>query len=63
MTMAPIAMSVDLQEELQKQLNIDEVFGFDVKGVHIGFDESTVVSWHFSKRPWDRKLKSTYRGL
>ena len=45
MTMAPIAMSVDLQEELQKQLNIDEVFGFDVKGVHIGFDESTVVSW------------------
>ena len=45
MTMAPIAMSVDLQEELQKQLNIDEVFGFDVKGVHVGFDESTVVSW------------------
>ena len=47
MTMAPIAMSVDLQEELQKQLNIDEVFGFDVKGVHIGFDESTVVDYHW----------------
>lgn len=45
MTMAPIAMSVNLQEELQNQLNIDEVFHFDVNGVHIGFDESTVVSW------------------
>ena len=45
MTMTPIAMSVDLQEELQEQLNIEEVFGFDFNGVHIGFDESTVVSW------------------
>ena len=45
MALAPISMSVNLQEELQKQLNIDEVFGFDVKGVHVGFDESTVVSW------------------
>lgn len=45
MALSPITMSVDLQEELQKQLNIDEVFGFDVNGVHIGFDESTVVSW------------------
>ena len=41
MALAPISMSVNLQE----QLNIDEVFGFDIKGVHVGFDESTVVSW------------------
>lgn len=45
MALSPITMSVDLQEELQKQLNIDEVFGFDVNGVHIGVDESTIVSW------------------
>ena len=45
MAIAPINMGVNLQEELQNQLNIDEVFGFDVAGVHIGFDESTVVSW------------------
>lgn len=53
MTLVPITMSVkeffgfggSLQEELQEQLNIEEIFGFDVGGVHIGFDESTVVSW------------------
>ena len=45
MAIAPINMGVNLQEELQNQLNIDEVFGFDVAGVHIGFDEGTVVSW------------------
>lgn len=45
MTMAPITMSVDIQKELQEQLNIEEVFGFDVGSFHIGFDESTVVSW------------------
>lgn len=53
MTLVPITMSVkeffgfggSLQEELQEQLNIEEIFGFDVGGVHIGFDESTAVSW------------------
>lgn len=45
MAIAPINMGVNLQEELQNQLNINEVFGFDVAGVHIGFDEGTVVSW------------------
>lgn len=38
-------MKVDLQTELTEQLNIEEVFGFDIALVHIGFDESTVVSW------------------
>lgn len=41
----PMLMKVDLQEELQEQLNIEEIFGFDLSGIHIGFDESTVVSW------------------
>lgn len=35
----------DLSEALTEELNIEEVFGFDIGGVHIGFDESTVVSW------------------
>lgn len=38
-------MKVDLQEELTKELNIEEVFGFNVGSFHIGFDEATVVSW------------------
>ncbi len=41
----PTAMKLDLQKELTEQLEIDEVFGFDVGGVHIGIDETTVVSW------------------
>lgn len=45
MTFAPITMKVDLAEELTKELNIEEVFGFDVGSMHIGFDETTVVSW------------------
>lgn len=45
MAFAPIAMKVDLAEALTEELNIEEVFGFDVGGFHIGFDESTVVSW------------------
>lgn len=45
MAFAPIMMKVNLQEELTEQLNIEEVFGFDIGGVHVGFDESTVVSW------------------
>lgn len=44
-TLNPIVMKIDLQKELTKELNIEEVFGFDIKGVHIGFDETTVVSW------------------
>lgn len=38
-------MKVDLQEELTKELNIEEVFGFNVGSFHLGFDEATVVSW------------------
>ncbi|MGN0458572.1 MAG: FoF1 ATP synthase subunit a [Eubacterium sp.] len=45
MTFAPITMKADLAEELTKELNIEEVFGFDVGSMHIGFDETTVVSW------------------
>jgi len=41
----PIAMKLDLQQELTEQLEIHEVFGFDIGGFHIGFDETTVVSW------------------
>lgn len=44
-TVSPISMKVDLQAELTEQLNIEEVFGFDIGSVHIGFDETTVVSW------------------
>lgn len=44
-TINPIMMKVDLQEELTKELNIEEVFGFNVGSFHIGFDEATVVSW------------------
>lgn len=45
MALAPLAMKVNLQEELTEQLNIEEVFSFKIGGVTIGFDESTVVSW------------------
>lgn len=38
-------MKLDLQKELTEQLEIDEVFGFDVGSFHIGIDEGTVVSW------------------
>lgn len=44
-TVEPIMMKIDLQEELTKELNIEEVFGFDLGSFHIGFDETTVVSW------------------
>lgn len=40
-----MTMKVSLAEELTKELEIEEVFGFDLSGIHIGFDESTVVSW------------------
>jgi F-type H+-transporting ATPase subunit a len=45
MSFAPIAMKVDLQEELTEQLNIDEVFSFKIGSATITFDECTVVSW------------------
>lgn len=38
-------MKIDLQEALNEELNIEEVFGFDIGSFHIGFDETTVVSW------------------
>lgn len=41
----PTAMKLDLQHELTEQLEIKEMFGFDIGGVHIGIDEGTVVSW------------------
>ncbi len=43
--LTPLTAGVNLQEELQEQLNIEEIFGFDIGSFHIGFDESTVVSW------------------
>ena len=45
MTLVPVTMKVDLAKELTEELNIEEVFGFDLHGIHIGFDEATVVSW------------------
>lgn len=45
MTFAPITMKVSLTEALTEELNIEEVFGFDIGTVHIGFDEATVVMW------------------
>lgn len=38
-------MKLDLQKEINEQLNIEEVFSFNIGGVKIGVDESTVVSW------------------
>lgn len=45
MDFIPFAMKLDLQQELTEQLNIEEVFSFNIGSVKIGFDESTVVSW------------------
>lgn len=44
-TLMPITMKLDLQEALTEELNIEEIFGFNIGRVHIGFDEGTVVSW------------------
>lgn len=44
-TLNLINMKIDLQEAITEELNIEEVFGFDIHGFHIGFDEATVVSW------------------
>lgn len=38
-------MKLDLQKELTEQLEIEEVFSFNIGNVKIGFDEATVVSW------------------
>lgn len=45
MDLTPFAMKIDLQEELTEQLNIEEIFSFNIGNVKVGFDESTVVSW------------------
>lgn len=44
-TFGPQLMKLDLQQELTDQLEIKEVFSFNIGNVKIGFDESTVVSW------------------
>lgn len=44
-TFGPLAMKLDLQKEISEQLNIEEVFSFNIGNVKIGVDESTVVSW------------------
>ena len=43
--LGPVMMKLDLQKELTEQLNIEEVFSFNIGNIKIGFDESTVVSW------------------
>lgn len=45
MALVPILMKPNLAEELTEELNIEEVFSFNIGGVKLGFDESTVVSW------------------
>lgn len=45
MDLTPLTMKLDLQEELTEQLNIEEVFSFNIGNVKVGFDEATVVSW------------------
>lgn len=43
--MVPVLMKADLRTELTQQLNIEEVFHFNIGSVRLGFDEATVVSW------------------
>lgn len=45
MIFAPIAMKLDLQKELNEQLNIEDVFSFNIGSFKVTFDEATVVSW------------------
>jgi F-type H+-transporting ATPase subunit a len=45
MTLAPINTKVDLATALNEELNIEEVFEFEVGPVTVTFDEATVVSW------------------
>lgn len=44
-TFGQIMMKLDLQKELTEQLEIEEVFSFNIGNVKVGFDEATVVSW------------------
>lgn len=41
----PVAMKLDLQQELLEQLEIEEVFSFHIGSLEISVDETTVVSW------------------
>ncbi len=45
MMLTPVVMKLDLGAELANELNIEEVFSFNLFGMHISVDESTVVSW------------------
>lgn len=45
MTFAPIIMKVDLATALNEELEIEEIFHFNIGPLRLGFDESTVVSW------------------
>ena len=44
-TLSDITMKLDLQKELSEQLNLEEIFSFNIGGVKFGFDEATVVTW------------------
>lgn len=44
-TFNQIMMQLDLQHELSEQLELKEVFSFNIGNIKFGFDESTVVSW------------------
>lgn len=45
MIFAPITMKLDLQKELNEQLNIEDVFSFNIGSFKVTFDEATVVTW------------------
>ena len=45
MDLCPVLMKLDLQKELSEQLEIEEVFSFNIGSLKIGIDETTVVSW------------------
>lgn len=45
MDFTPINMKMDLAGELTKELEIEEVFSFNLGGMKIVVDESTVVAW------------------
>ncbi|MBE6720306.1 MAG: F0F1 ATP synthase subunit A [Ruminococcaceae bacterium] len=45
MTVSPQLAKLDLGKELAEELSIEEVFSFDLFGMHITVDETTVVSW------------------
>lgn len=45
MIFTPFSIKLDLQKELMEQLEIDEVFSFNIGNIKIGIDEATVVTW------------------